>query len=202
MLHQPDTMEHIALAQRRIAFEQLLLYQIAVRQFKRRDHDGRALPITNGAQEQYWHTLPFAPTTAQKRTLAEIVSDLRRPIAMARMVQGDVGCGKTAIAFGAIALCTRTGYQAAFMAPTEILARQHLKSAKELLEPLGIRCGLFISGMKAPERRQALAAIQSGEWQAVIGTHALISESVTYLLTSGFALPTSSTASAWASAHG
>ncbi len=180
ILHQPDTMARVAMAQRRIAFEQLLLYQIAVRRFKRKTRDGRALPIPRGAEDAYWSALPFAPTQAQKRTLLEITGDLRRPAAMARMVQGDVGCGKTAIAFGAMALCARAGFQAAFMAPTEILARQHLESAKRLLEPQGIRCGLLVSGMKAPERREALDRIMSGSWQAVIGTHALISEGVTY----------------------
>ncbi|MBE0601879.1 MAG: DEAD/DEAH box helicase, partial [Firmicutes bacterium] len=180
ILHSPDTMLAVAAAQRRIAFEQLLLYQIAVRQFKRTRSLGRALPISIGAEDAYWAALPFAPTGAQKRTLGEIAADMRKPAAMARMVQGDVGCGKTAIAFGAIALCCSAGVQAAFMAPTEILARQHLDSAKKVLEPLGIRCGLLLSGMKAAERKEALASIRTGAWQAVIGTHALISESVSY----------------------
>jgi len=180
VLHRPDTMAHVAQAQRRVAFEQLLLYQIAVRQFKRRRESGCALPIAKGAQDAYWRALPFAPTKAQIRTLLEITGDMRKPDAMARMVQGDVGCGKTAIAFGAMALCARAGYQAAFMAPTEILARQHLESAEKLLKPQGIRCGLLLSGMKTSERREALQHIQSGHWQVVIGTHALISESVRY----------------------
>ena len=180
VLHQPDTMDHVAAAQRRVAFEQLLLYQIAVRQFKRLRRDGRALSIPRGAEAEYWSTLPFTPTAAQKRTLLEIADDLRKPDAMARMVQGDVGCGKTAIAFGAMALCARAGFQAAFMAPTEILARQHLESARRLLEPLGIRCGLLFSGMKASERREALELIRSGAWQVIVGTHALISEGVQY----------------------
>ena len=180
VLHQPDTMPQVARAQRRIAFEQLLLYQLAVRQFKRKRRNGRALPIPQAAENAYWNTLPFTPTKAQQRTLLEITADLRKPVAMARMVQGDVGCGKTAIAFGAAALCAQAGYQAAFMAPTEILARQHLESAKALLEPLGIRCGLLLSGMKAAQKRDALQHIQSGAWQVIIGTHALISEGVTY----------------------
>ena len=179
-LHLPDTMAHVAQAQRRIAFEQLLLYQIAVRQFKRRREGGRALPIPRGAEDAYWQTLPFTPTRAQTRTLLEITGDMKKPFAMARMVQGDVGSGKTAIAFGAMALCAETGTQAAFMAPTEILARQHLESAKKLLEPLGISCGLLLSGMGTAERRDALDHIRSGAWQAIIGTHALISESVQY----------------------
>jgi ATP-dependent DNA helicase RecG len=180
ILHRPDTMPNVALAQKRVAFEQLLLYQIAVRQFKRRREGGRALNIPAGAEDAYWASLPFRPTGAQKRTLLEIVNDMRKPSAMARMVQGDVGCGKTAIAFGAIALCAKAGYQSAFMAPTEILARQHLESAKKVLEPLGISCGLLLSGMQAAERKEALESIKSGAWQAVIGTHALISEGVKY----------------------
>ena len=180
ILHQPDTMANVAAAQRRIAFEQLLLYQIAVREFKRRDHTGYALAIDAGEEQSYWSTLPFMPTAAQKRTLLEITTDLRKPVAMARMVQGDVGCGKTAIAFGAMALCARAGMQAALMAPTEILARQHLESAQRTLAPLGISCGLLLSGMAAPERREALSAIRNGAWQVVIGTHALISQGVTY----------------------
>lgn len=180
ILHRPDSMERVAAAQRRIAFEQLLLYQIAVRQFKRQRGNGRAVVIPRGAENAWWESLPFAPTAAQRRTLLEITADLRKPAAMARMVQGDVGCGKTAIALGAMALCARAGVQAALMAPTEILARQHLESAKRLLEPLGVRCGLLLSGMKAPDRRAALEAIRSGAWQAVIGTHALISEGVRY----------------------
>ena len=112
--------------------------------------------------------------------LDEIAGDLKSTQAMGRMVQGDVGCGKTALAFGAIALTAQAGYQSALMAPTEILARQHLESAKAILEPLGIPCGLLVGGIKAKERRDALENIASGEWQAVIGTHALISEGVEY----------------------
>ena len=99
---------------------------------------------------------------------------------MGRMIQGDVGCGKTALAFGAIALAAGEGFQSALMAPTEILARQHLENAKKLLEPMGIPCGLLIGGMRTKERREALEKIASGEWKAVIGTHALISEGVEY----------------------
>jgi len=99
---------------------------------------------------------------------------------MSRLVQGDVGCGKTALAFGAIAMTCGAGFQAAMMAPTEILARQHYESAKAMLEPMGITCGLMIGSMKAAEKRTAHAKAADGSWQAVFGTHALISEGVTY----------------------
>ena len=179
-LHAPVTMPMVAQAQRRFAFEQILLYQLAVLQLKGAKKEGRALAIPDKAQAEYWQRLPFQPTAAQKRTLAEIVMDLKKPFAMARMVQGDVGCGKTAIAFGALLLCAQAGFQATLMAPTEILARQHYQSAKQLLAPLGIRCGLLLGDMPAKERREALGDIAAGRWQVVIGTHALISESVRY----------------------
>ncbi len=158
----------------------MLLYQIAVRELKHTRQAGYAMAVPSGAEDAFWATLPFAPTAAQLRTLREIADDLRKPLAMARMVQGDVGCGKTAVAFGAIRVCVQAGYQAALMAPTEILARQHLDSARCLLEPLGIHCGLLLGGMPAKERRAALEAIASGAWQLVIGTHALIGEGVRY----------------------
>ena len=100
--------------------------------------------------------------------------------AMSRLVQGDVGCGKTALAFGAIAMTCACGYQAAMMAPTEILARQHYESAKAMLEPLGIHCGLLIGSMRPKAKREAQEACANGEYQAVFGTHALISEKVAY----------------------
>ena len=99
---------------------------------------------------------------------------------MSRLVQGDVGCGKTALAFGAIAMTCACGYQAAMMAPTEILARQHYESAKAMLEPLGIHCGLLIGSMRPKAKREAQEACANGEYQAVFGTHALISEKVAY----------------------
>ncbi len=179
-LHAPNTLEEIAWARRRVAFEQMLVYQAAVRMVKGARNKG--IPMEGGeeARRRYWAAMPFAPTGAQRRTLEEIARDMAGQTAMARMVQGDVGCGKTAIAFGAVRLCVESGCQAAFMAPTEILARQHYESAKESLEKQGIACGLLIGGMPAARRREALAAIASGAWQCVIGTHALISKDVEY----------------------
>lgn len=178
--HFPDSRENLAIALRRLSFEGLLLYQAAAASLRGERKEGVRIPVAADACRRYWQSLPFPPTGAQKRVLDEIAGDLSAPAAMGRMVQGDVGCGKTALAFGAIFLAAQGGFQSALMAPTEILARQHLESAKRILEPLGVRCGLLVGGMKAKERRDALAAIRSGEWQAVIGTHALISEDVEY----------------------
>ena len=94
---------------------------------------------------------------------------------MSRLVQGDVGCGKTALAFGAMVLVCSQAYQCAFMAPTEILARQHYDTARQLLEPLGIHCRLLIGATKSKERKEILAGLADGSIQIAIGTHALIS---------------------------
>ena len=179
-IHRPENREMLHIAQYRMAFEQLLLYQAAL-SLLRSDH-GTAKPIliNEDTAEAFWQSLPFSPTGAQMRVFKEICRDMSRNIPMRRMVQGDVGSGKTAIAFAAMYCCAKAGLQSALMAPTEILARQHLESAQKMLEPLGIRCGLLLGGMKAKERRDALAAIRSGQWQVVIGTHALLSEGVEY----------------------
>ncbi len=178
--HFPTNFENLKLARRRLAFEQMLMYQAALGLMRHHKEDGMPIPLNDTAAAEFWQTMPFPPTKAQKRVLEEVAADLRRTRAMSRLIQGDVGCGKTALAFGAIAMVCKAGFQAAMMAPTEILARQHYESAKAMLEPLGIRCGLLIGSMKAKEKRAAHAACASGEWDAVFGTHALISEGVAY----------------------
>ena len=178
--HFPETKENLSIALRRVSFESMLLYQAAAAAMRGERSAGIQIDVEKDALEAYWASLPFAPTQAQRRVLNEIAADLRAPNAMGRIVQGDVGCGKTALAFGAMVLAAKAGYQCALMAPTEILARQHLESARKALEPLGISCGLLVGGMRAKERREALESIASGAWQAVIGTHALISEDVAY----------------------
>ncbi len=178
--HFPDSLESLKIARRRLSFEQMLMFQAALSAARGEREAGVPLSVPDGAEEAYWKTLPFPPTKAQRRVLSEIAADLRGGAAMSRLVQGDVGCGKTAIAFGAISLCHGAGRQSAMMAPTEILARQHYASARQALEPLGIRCGLLIGSMKASEKKKAHAALAAGEWDAVFGTHALISEGVTY----------------------
>lgn len=180
ILHDPQRMEDIAKARRRMAFEQMLLYQIAVRLVKDQRRRGMAMQADDPALEAYWRSLSFMPTKAQRRTLGEVAQDMKTETAMARMVQGDVGCGKTAIAIGAILLCVKSGYQAALMAPTEILARQHYEGTKRFFEKQGLTCGLLVGGLPAKERRETTQSIASGAWQVVIGTHALISKDVTY----------------------
>ena len=179
-LHAPTSMEAVAAARRRLAFEQMLAYQAAVRLVKNKRRRGIPLRTSEDMQTAYWNSLPFEPTQAQRRTLAEAARDMAGETAMTRMVQGDVGCGKTAVALGAIWLCAQYGYQAAMMAPTEILARQHYHTLKPYLKSRGISCGLLVGGLPAAERREALKSVADGTWQVVIGTHALISKRVVY----------------------
>ena len=178
--HFPANFENLKMARRRLAFEQMLMYQAALGLMRRHKEDGLPIPLTETATEDFWAAMPFPPTGPQRRVLNEVAADLRKTRAMSRLIQGDVGCGKTALAFGAIAMTCKAGFQAAMMAPTEILARQHYESAKAMLAPMGLRCGLLIGSMKAREKKAAHAACASGEWDAVFGTHALISEGVAY----------------------
>ena len=178
--HMPESREALLQARRRLAFEELLLYQVAVRIMKSASPTGIVIKCEKVDADVYWTHLPYAPTNAQRRVLHEIVSDLNLKTPMARLVQGDVGCGKTAVAFGALYLAARGGFQGALMAPTEVLAGQHHVSAQALLEPLGITCGLLTGSLTAKEKAHAHEQIQSGAWQVVIGTHALISDAVHY----------------------
>ena len=178
--HFPDSPEALEAARRRIAFEELLLYQVALALFRDTGKKGVRIDFDPRRIEAFWEALPFAPTRAQRRVLREVADDLQSERAMARMVQGDVGSGKTAIAFAAIALAWAGGYQSALMAPTEVLARQHYEAARQLLEPMGMKVGLLVGSLTPKQHRLAHEAVASGEWDVAIGTHALISEGVVY----------------------
>ncbi|MBQ8618907.1 MAG: ATP-dependent DNA helicase RecG [Clostridia bacterium] len=178
--HFPTDFASLSRAKERLAFEELLLFQAGIAGASGARCEALPLAVKESWIEEFFETLPFPPTGAQRRVSLEIAQDLQKNRAMARMVQGDVGCGKTMIAFCALYLCVRACGQGALMAPTEILASQHFASAVEMLAPLGITCGLVTGHMTAAERRRAREAIALGEWQVIIGTHALISEGVEF----------------------
>lgn len=179
-IHFPEDTASLSRSKRRLAFEELLYFQAALTGLDTQKPLGIRIRCCPEDAQAFWRLQPFAPTCAQCRVLDEIFTDMAGPHAMARMVQGDVGCGKTAIAFAALYAAARHGYQGALMAPTEVLAGQHMRSAEQMLAPLGIRCGLLTGKMSADKRRAAHAAIREGAWDVVIGTHALISEGVEY----------------------
>ncbi len=182
-IHHPAGLEQAELARRRLAFEELLLFLLllrGLREERRREASAHPLRCAEDCLSQYMAALPFQLTGAQQRVLGEIMADLRTPLPMNRLVQGDVGSGKTALALAALYLAACDGAQGALMAPTEILANQHYESLRTTLAPLGVSVGLLTGSVKGKARREALESIRSGAWQVVCGTHALIENAVTF----------------------
>jgi len=170
-------------AHRRLAFEELFFLQLGLalrRQGVRAEARGTAFAMTPAIRERLKRVLPFRLTGGQRQALQEILADLRSPHPMHRLLQGDVGCGKTIVALLAALLVIANGHQAAFMAPTEVLAEQHFLGLRRLLDGSGVRLGLFTKGGKAAERREREAALAAGEIDLAIGTHALIQEEIRF----------------------
>jgi ATP-dependent DNA helicase RecG len=170
-------------AQQRLIFEEFFLYQLSIgldRLTTRKENAIAFRVREDRVREALKRILPFKPTAAQKRVLAEIAADLEKPVPMNRLLQGDVGSGKTIVALQAAMIAIENDTQAALMAPTEILAVQHFLSARRVLAPSGHRVELLISGMKHADKTAALEHIASGEAKLVVGTHALIEENVVF----------------------
>ena len=170
-------------AQQRLIFEEFFLYQLSLALGRKNARKGNAIPFRvreDSVREALKKILPFKPTAAQKRVLAEIAGDLEKPVPMNRLLQGDVGSGKTIVALQAAVIAMENGCQAALMAPTEILAVQHYLSAKRILGPGGYQVELLVSGLKPSEKVVAKERIRTGEAQLVVGTHALIEEDVEF----------------------
>ena len=170
-------------AQQRLIFEELFLYQLSLALGRKSARKENAIPFRvreDAIREALKKILPFKPTAAQKRVLAEIASDLEKPVPMNRLLQGDVGSGKTIVALQAAVIALENGCQAALMAPTEILAVQHYLNAKRILAAGGYCVELLISGLKPAEKAGAKARIRTGEAQLVVGTHALIEEGLEF----------------------
>src|SRR5258705_6580593 len=166
----------------RLIFDELFFIELGL-ELKRREQRARtgiAFQIGAGARESIKKILPFHPTTAQKRVLKEIVADLQAPFPMRRLLQGDVGSGKTIVAFQAAIIAIENGYQVALMAPTEILAQQHYFSARQILEKAGYRIVLLTGSLEQDRKRAVRRHIAKGNAQLVIGTHALIQEGVEF----------------------
>ena len=179
-IHFPASEEELAIARRRLVFEELFLLAIGLRRLRGRRDQLTCAPWENTDLTGFYGCLPFALTGAQRRAIDDIRADLTAGRPMNRLIQGDVGSGKTMVAAAAMVCAAANGKQAALMAPTEILAEQHYKGLAPLLEKLGIRTALLTGAVKAKERRGILAALESGEVGAIIGTHALISADVAY----------------------
>ncbi len=178
-IHFPENDAAVTRARRRLMFEELFILQIGMLRMKGRARGASGCVITRDHTPDYIAALPFSLTGAQRRAIADGVRDMMADCPMSRLVQGDVGSGKTAVAAGIAYNVIRAGYQAAMMAPTEILAQQHAASLQRLLGD-SVRVGLLTGALTAAGRRQVLAALAAGEIDLVVGTHALLTETVVF----------------------
>ena len=183
-IHTPDSFMALAAAKKRLIFDEFFTFALGLSMTRQESEKQKAFPCRDGDVSALTSLLPYELTGAQKRVISEINSDMRRDIAMNRMVVGDVGSGKTICAAAAMLFAVKSGRQAALMAPTEILARQHHADISKLFEPLGIECALLVGSLSATEKKkihQRLASTDPDKRiSLVIGTQALLSEGVSF----------------------
>ncbi len=183
-IHFPDTQADLAAARRRLIFEEFFLLQVLLALRRRANsHEARGIPFTidpERLRSDLAEIVPFQLTGAQQRAIGEIAADLSSGRAMNRLLQGDVGSGKTMVALAAMLMAVENGYQAALMAPTEILAGQHAIVLRRLLEPLGISVELSLGSQGAKEKREVRERLEGGQSRLAVGTHALIQEGVEF----------------------
>ena len=173
-IHSPGSPEEARIARRRLSFDELLALSLGFARMKRGRAGERTRPMERVDLAPFYDALPFTPTGAQKRAIGEAVGDLCSPVPMNRLVQGDVGSGKTLVAAACCWFAWKNGRQSALMAPTEILAEQHYRSLAPLLEPMGMRLLLLTGSCTPKEKRERKAALAAGEADLCIGTHALL----------------------------
>ena len=181
-IHFPESEEARTAAQRRFVFDEFFGLQLLLAVRKRQSDKvvGTAFAVTDGPVEELKAVLPYPLTRAQARVIDETARDMASSRSMNRLVQGDVGAGKTVVAMASLLIAVRNGYQAAMMAPTEILAEQHYLGIRRTMESLGVRVSLLSGSLPAKEKRTALASVASGETHIAVGTHALIQDDVAF----------------------
>lgn len=182
-MHFPSSEWEVKMARRTIVYEEFLAFQLkmqALRKFEREHSRGQAVHYDLQKLRNFIDSLPFRLTDAQKRVVNEICADMKSPYRMNRLLQGDVGSGKTVVAAIALYAAVTAGFQGALMVPTEILAEQHAESLYQLLEPHGVHVSLLTSSVKGRRRKELLEQLGNGEIDILIGTHALIREDVEF----------------------
>ena len=179
-IHAPKDLAQAEQAKRRMIFEEFFLFSAGLSLLRSARAEKRCAPYEDTDLSQFLSRLPFSLTGAQQRAIADILSDLSRGAPMNRLVQGDVGSGKTMVAAAALYCAVKNGRQAAMMAPTEILAEQHYASMERLFAPLGITMGLLTGSMTPRQKRELRERLSSGEIQIAIGTHALITDATSF----------------------
>ncbi len=179
-IHIPLTMEELEIAKRRLVFEEFFILSLSLATLKSRHLDSTSYQCSPTELRPFYDSLPFEPTGAQVRAIESLCRDMTKELPMNRLIQGDVGSGKTIVAAAGLYTVWKNGFQGAMMAPTEILAHQHYEGLKKILEPLGLRLELLTGSMTAKEKRLAKERIASGEANIIIGTHALLSDDVEF----------------------
>ena len=179
-IHEPASMEEAELAKKRLIFEEFFVFSAGLALMRAARTQETAAPYANVSLDAFFALLPFQLTGAQSRAVGEIAADLAKGVPMNRLVQGDVGSGKTMVAAAAAFLAIQNGHQAALMAPTEILAEQHQASLQKLFAPLGIQTVLLTGSLTAKQKREVREQVASGEARLVIGTHALLSDTTVF----------------------
>lgn len=180
-IHFPKNMERVIEARRRIVFDEFFLFNLAVSQIKTQKKRESPCQMEDKYEcEQLMEGLPYSLTNAQKRVWDEIKKDMTSGVVTNRLIQGDVGSGKTIVAALALLLAVKNGYEGAIMVPTEVLAKQHFESLMAVLSPFGVQCELLVGSMTAKEKKEAYRRIKNHETDVIVGTHALIQEKVEY----------------------
>ena len=180
VIHQPASMQEAELAKRRLIFEEFFVFSAGLSLMRAARSEKQTPAYANTDLSAFHTALPFRLTGAQNRAIGEILADFRRGAPMNRLVQGDVGAGKTMVAAAAAYCAIQNGHQCALMAPTEILAEQHYQSLSRLLSPMGIQVGLLTGSMKEKDKKAVRTQLSDGSIQLAIGTHALLSDATTF----------------------
>lgn len=179
-IHFPTDEKNVEPARRRLIFDELLTLQLGLLKLKEKDVKGNSCKIKKDFTNEFYSLLPFTPTGAQQRAVADCIEDMQSDRMMNRLIQGDVGSGKTAVAGAVIYTVIKNGAQAALMAPTEILATQHFESFKKLFASTDVRVALLTGSVKAGEKKEIKRALCNGEIDLIVGTHALIQNDVEF----------------------
>ena len=179
-IHFPESEEALNKARHRLIFEELLTLQLGLMKMKGKKKSETLLRIKKDYTNEFYNLLPFKPTNAQKNAIADCIADMSGKYAMNRLVQGDVGSGKTAVGAGVLYTAVKNGFQGALMAPTEILAAQHMETISSMLEETGISTALLTGSTPVKEKRETKRRLIDGEIDIIIGTHALIQNDVEF----------------------
>ena len=179
-IHEPNSMAEAEMAKKRLIFEEFFVFSAGLSLMRASRAEKKTQPFADTDLKAFYNALPFRLTGAQNRAISEIMEDFRRGVPMNRLVQGDVGSGKTMVAAAAACCAAGNGKQSALMAPTEILAEQHYASLRRLFEPMGISVALLTGSMKPRQKKEVREQIASGQVQLAVGTHALLSDATEF----------------------